>query len=52
MENKNGQTLAKLQKDAKLEADILGREVKQAFLQEQEAAHKAIADYTFSDFTN
>lgn len=47
-----GMTDAKIPKAAKLEADIWEREAKQAFLAEQEAAHRAIEDYTFNDFIN
>jgi Site-specific recombinase XerD len=43
---------AKVKRTAKVEADIWEREARQAFLQEQEEAHRAIADYTFNDFIN
>jgi Site-specific recombinase XerD len=43
---------AKTPKVAQLEADIWEREARQAFLQEQEEAHRAIADYAFNDFIN
>ena len=47
-----GQTLAKTQKAAKLEADIWEREAKQAFLQEQEATRQQKANYSFNGFVN
>jgi len=45
-------TLAKIQKAAKLEADIWEREAKQAFFQEQEMAEYQQTHYTFSSFVN
>ncbi len=45
-------TKSKIQKAAKLEADIWEQEIKQIFQAEQEAAHKAVENYTVSDFIN
>ena len=43
---------AKITKAAQLEADIWERTAKERYLQEQEEAHRAIAEYTFNDFIN
>ena len=47
-----GQTLAKTQKAAKLEADIWERAAKQAFMKEKEAARQQQANYSFNGFVN